>query len=307
MHPRCSRHRFRLVHAMIGAKGAERTMAAADRIPARIEIAAYLTEQRWDGYAPEQHAIWRTLFHRQAALVQRRAVPAYLDGLACLAVSADSIPDFRAVNEMLGRRTGWSIVPVTGLVPDDVFFTLLASRRFPATIFIRRENQLDYLQEPDVFHDLFGHVPLLVNPVFADYMQAYGAGGLKALGLGGLDRLARLYWYSVEFGLIATPQGLRLYGAGILSSRAETIYALEDERPHRVGFDLTRIMRTRFRIDDLQQCYFVIDGFDQLFAATRPDFTPLYAALAGLPDIEPTAIENGDRLYEPAAPFAASD
>jgi len=279
-------------------------MAAADRHPAEIDLAPYLTEQRWDAYGPEQHAIWRTLFHRQADLVQSRAVPSYLEGVAALSVSADSIPDFRVVNDLLGRRTGWSVVPVTGLVPDDVFFTLLASRRFPATTFIRREDQLDYLQEPDIFHDLFGHVPLLVHPVFADYMQAYGEGGLKALSLGGLERLARLYWYSVEFGLIATQEGLRIYGAGILSSRAETIYALEDERPHRIGFDLTRIMRTRFRIDDLQQCYFVIDSFEQLFDATRPDFTPLYAALARLPDIAPTAIEKGDRLFAPVAPLA---
>jgi phenylalanine-4-hydroxylase len=282
----------------------EQDMAAADKIPAQTDVAPYLTEQRWEGYRPEQHAIWRTLFHRQAALVQRRAVPAYLDGVAALSVSADSIPDFRIVNDMLGRRTGWSVTPVTGLVPDDVFFTLLASRRFPATCFIRREDQLDYLQEPDVFHDLFGHVPLLVNPVFADYMQAYGEGGLKALRLGGLGRLARLYWYSVEFGLIATADGLRIYGAGILSSRSETIYALEDERPHRVGFDLMRIMRTRFRIDDLQQCYFVIDSFAQLFAATRPDFAPLYAALDRQPDIEPTATEKGDRLFAPVAPLS---
>ena len=274
-----------------------RAMATAGTTPSGVDIDPYLTEQRWDGYQAEQHAIWCTLFHRQAALVQRRAVPAYLAGVAALSVSADLIPDFRRVNDLLGRATGWSVVPVTGLVPDDIFFALLASRRFPATTFIRRPDQLDYLQEPDIFHDLFGHVPLLVNPVFADYMQAYGKGGLKALQVGGLERLARLYWYSVEFGLIATGEGLRIYGAGILSSRSETIYALEDARPHRIGFDLLRIMRTRFRIDDLQQCYFVIDSFEQLFEATRPDFTPLYRALESMPDITAASIEKGDRLF----------
>jgi phenylalanine-4-hydroxylase len=262
-------------------------VTVAEPIRPSAETADYLSTQRWERYDAEQHAIWRTLFHRQAELVRGRAVPDYLDGMRALAVAADAIPDFRRLNDILFRATGWSVVAVTGLVPDAVFFDLLASRRFPATCFIRRPDQLDYLQEPDIFHDLFGHVPLLVNPVFADYMQAYGEGGLKALRLGGLDRLARLYWYTVEFGLIATAEGLRVYGAGILSSRGETLYALEDARPHRLPFDLMRIMRTRFRIDDFQQCYFVIDSFAQLFDATRPDFTPLYAALDALPDIDP--------------------
>jgi phenylalanine-4-hydroxylase len=276
-------------------------LAVAKPIQPSVEIADYLTEQRWDLYEPEQHAIWRTLFQRQSALVRDRAVPEYFRFLDALAVSSAGIPDFRGVNETLDRATGWSLLPVTGLVPDAVFFQLLASRRFPAAIFIRRRDQLDYLPEPDVFHDLFGHVPLLMNPVFADYMQAYGEGGLKALRLGGLDRLARLYWYSVEFGLIATDAGLRIYGAGILSSRGETLYALADARPHRLAFDLPRIMRTRFRIDSYQQSYFVIEGFAQLFAATRPDFTPLYAALDRLPDIDPDKLMPGDRLLAPAA------
>ena len=165
----------------------------------------------------------------------------------------------------------------------------LARRRFPSTCFIRRRDQLDYLQEPDVFHDICGHVPLLMNPVFADYMQAYGEGGLKALRLGHLQHLARLYWYTVEFGLIATPEGLRIYGSGILSSAGRIGLLPRRPRPHRVHFDLRRVMRTQYRIDAFQQTYFVIDDFEQLFEATQPDFAPIYREIAPLPEIAPDA------------------
>jgi phenylalanine-4-hydroxylase len=252
-------------------------------------------EQNWQMYRQEEHAVWRFLFERQQRLLVGRACREYLEGLAGLGVAANGIPDFRRLNDILDRATGWRIVAVPGLVPDDVFFAHLARRCFPSTCFIRRRDQLDYLQEPDVFHDICGHVPLLMNPVFADYMQAYGEGGLKALGLGHLQHLARLYWYTVEFGLIATPAGLRIYGSGILSSAGESVYSLEDPRPARLHFDLRRIMRTRYRIDDFQQLYFVIDDFQQLFDATRPDFAPIYREIAVLPDLEPTARTDGDR------------
>ena len=251
--------------------------------------------QDWAGYRPEEHAVWRRLFDRQARALADRAAPEFLDGIAALRVSADGIPDFRRLNDVLDRATGWQIVAVPGLVPDAVFFGHLAQRRFPSTCFIRRPEQLDYIEAPDVFHDIFGHVPMLMNPVFGDYMQAYGQGGLKALGLGSLHHLARLYWYTVEFGLVRTPAGLRIYGSGIVSSHAESIYALDSDRPHRLAFDLMRIMRTNYRIDDVQETYFVIDDYDQLFAATRPDFTPYYAALARQPDIAPGALVPGDR------------
>jgi phenylalanine-4-hydroxylase len=256
--------------------------------------------QEWDAYTSVQHAVWRTLFHRQEQVLKGRACGEFLDGLDRLGVCADGIPDFRRLDEVLGAATGWRIVAVPGLVPDAVFFGHLAERRFPSTCFIRREDQLDYLEEPDVFHDIFGHVPMLVNPIFADYMQAYGQGGLKALGLGSLDRLARLYWYTVEFGLIATADGPRIYGSGIVSSKGESVYCLEDPRPKRIAFDLMRVMRTRYRIDDYQESYFVIDNFTQLFDATRPDFTPYYRALAGLGDIAPGAVVPGDRVLAPA-------
>lgn len=260
-------------------------------------------EQDWQAYTAEEHAIWRLLFERQQGLLARRACHEYLDGLEGLGVVAGGIPDFRRLSDILGRATGWRIVAVSGLVPDDVFFAHLAGRRFPSTCFIRRRDQLDYLQEPDVFHDIYGHVPMLMNPVFADYMQAYGEGGLKALGLGHLPLLARLYWYTVEFGLIETAEGLRIYGSGILSSAGESVYCLDDPRPRRLRFDRERVMRTRYRIDDFQPTYFVIASFAELFAATRPDFTPLYRELAPLPELEPDALLPTDHILAPAPSY----
>jgi phenylalanine-4-hydroxylase len=246
--------------------------------------------QDWPAYSAEEHGIWRTLFHRQQEILRERACPEFLAGLAGLEVAADGIPDFRRLNALLGAATGWTIVAVPGLVPDEIFFAHLANRRFPATRFIRRADQLDYLQEPDIFHDVYGHVPMLVNPIFADYMQAYGKGGLKALGLGSLHRLARLYWYTVEFGLIRSPKGIRIYGSGIVSSKGESIYSLESPVPNRIGFDLLRIMRTEYHIDDFQESYFVIDDFAQLFAATQPDFSPYYVQLQGMSDLAPGTV-----------------
>src|SRR5437867_11226489 len=255
----------------------------------------YSVEQNWQSYSEEQHAIWRLLFERQQRLLVGRACREYLDGLRGLGVAADGIPDFRGLSDILDRSTGWRIVAVPGLVPDDVFFAHLAHRRFPSTCFIRRRDQLDYIQEPDVFHDICGHVPLLMNPVFADYLQAYGEGGLEALGLGHLQELARLYWYTVEFGLIATPAGLRIYGPGILSSAGDSVYCPEAPHPHRLHFDLRRVMRTRYHIDRYQETYFVIDDFAELFAATRPDFAPIYREVAALPEIAADAVLPGER------------
>ena len=254
-------------------------------------------EQNWSDYSAEAHAIWRLLFDRQQHLLVGRACREYLDGLEELGVAAGGIPDFRRLSDVLDRATGWRIVAVPGIVPDDVFFALLARRRFPSTCFIRRRDQLDYLQEPDVFHDICGHVPMLMNPVFADYMQAYGEGGLKALRLGHLAELARLYWYTVEFGLIATPEGLRIYGSGILSSAGESVYCLDDPHPNRLRFDLRRVMRTRYHIDRYQQTYFVINDFAELFDATRPDFAPMYREIAVQPEIAANAVLPTDRPW----------
>lgn len=251
-----------------------------------IEVGADFTHpQPRHRYTADDHAVWRDLFRRQAALLPGRACQQFLDGLTGLGMAADGIPDFDRLSDVLETATGWRIVCVPGLVPDDVFFGHLAARRFPVTWWIRKRAQLDYIQEPDCFHDIYGHVPLLMNPVFADYMQAYGKGGLKAEGLDALHHLARLYWYTVEFGLIEQTDGtLRIYGSGILSSKTESLFCLDSDAPNRVRFDLLRVMRTRYRIDTFQKTYFVIKSFEDLFAATRPDFTPLYAQLRGQAD-----------------------
>ena len=254
--------------------------------------------QGFDRYTNEDHRTWLTLYEHQMAILPGRACDAFLHGLEALDLHGQGIPDFEQLNKRLRALTGWNVVAVPGLVPDAVFFEHLANRRFPAGNFIRSKDQLDYLQEPDVFHDIFGHVPLLTDPVFADYMQAYGRGGLRALGLGRLHNLARLYWYTVEFGLIESEQGLRIYGAGILSSKAESIFALEDPSPNRVGFDLERVMRRPYRIDDFQQVYFVVPSLQTLLdVTTQTDFGPLYARLAKLPDIPIAAIEPEERVF----------
>jgi phenylalanine-4-hydroxylase len=254
--------------------------------------------QDWTSYTAQEHATWDKLFARQSEMLKGRVTPAFLEGLDVLRLSKPGIPDFEELSEVLMARTGWRVVAVPGLVPDEDFFRHLANRTFVAGRFIRRPDQLDYLEEPDVFHDVFGHVPLLANPVFADYMQAYGAGGLRSMSFDALHWLARLYWYTVEFGLVRDGGDLKLYGAGIVSSFGESVFALDDPSPNRIGFDLKRVMRTRYRIDDYQQTYFVIDSFDDLLRRTlETDFGPLYAALGQEADLEPQDVIAGDRVF----------
>ena len=258
-----------------------------------------IVEQPWDSYSREDHDVWATLFRRQRTLLPGRACRELIENQERFGMSESEIPRFDELNVTLRAATGWELVGVEGLLPDDVFFGHLAARRFPVTWWIRKMDQLDYISEPDLFHDLFGHVPLLLNPIFADYMHAYGLGGVKARDLGGdaLMRLTRLYWYTVEFGLLRTPEGLRIYGAGIVSSKGESIYSLESSVPNRLGFDLRRVMRTRFRIDTYQETYFVIDGFESLFEATREDFEPIYRELLASEDIAAGTILPTDRVH----------
>lgn len=258
--------------------------------------ADWTVDQGWKAYTQAEHDVWITLYERQTALLPGRACDEFLRGLDALDLHRSGIPDFNRINEELQRLTGWSVVAVPGLVPDDVFFDHLANRRFPAGRFIRKPHELDYLQEPDIFHDVFGHVPMLTDPTFADYMQAYGEGGQRALSLGRLSNLARLYWYTVEFGLMETPAGLRIYGAGIVSSRTESLFALEDPSPNRIGFDLERVMRTPYRIDDFQQVYFVIPSIQTLQDVTLRDFGALYDRLAGASELDIAEITGGDRV-----------
>ncbi len=254
-------------------------------------------DQGWSNYSVSEHKVWDTLYQRLMDVLPNRAAPEFLKGLEALDLHRGGIPNFETISEELEALTGWRVVAVPGLVPDDVFFEHLANRRFPAGNFIRKPDQLDYIQEPDVFHDVFGHVPMLTDPVFADYMEAYGRGGLRSLRHASLKNLAALYWYTVEFGLIQTDDGLRIYGAGIVSSPAESKFALEDPSPNRIGFDLVRLMRTDYRIDDFQQTYFVIDSYEQLFRATvDTDFAPLYADLKGEFDLRPEHVISSDSV-----------
>lgn len=265
--------------------------------------ADFTVDQDMADYSATDHAVWGKLMARQSAMVRSHACAEFIQGVDALGGRA-GIPELERISDFIEQRTKWRLVAVPGFIPDDAFFTHLAARRFPVSVWVRRPDEIDYLVEPDLFHDFFGHVPMLLHPVFADYLAAYGAKGLEAVQANALPRLARLYWYMVEFGLIDTADGLRAYGAGMLSSSAETHYSLESPLPHRVWFDLERVMRTRYMIDDFQKIYFVLPGFEALFKAMDRDFRQLYASLEALPDIEADQLVAGDRVY--AAPAGAS-
>lgn len=248
-------------------------------------------------YSKDEHATWDELFARQMEVLPGRAASAFLKGLERLDLGRGGVPDFARLSEELGALTGWSVVPVPMLIPDHVFFWHLANRRFPAGNFIRTRECFDYIEEPDVFHDVFGHVPMLTDPVFADYMQEYGKAGWKAMRHNRLKALGALYWYTVEFGLIREAAGLRAYGAGILSGPAEAVFAIEGQSPNRIMLDVERVMRTDYVIDDLQPTYFVIESFEELFRQTAGrDFDRLYPGLPPGFTWANTAVTESDRV-----------
>jgi phenylalanine-4-hydroxylase len=253
-------------------------------------------DQPMHAYTPEDHARWRMLYERQTKLVADYAAPVFVQSLRAMEC-ADGIPDIDKLSARLKKATNWEVVAVPGLLPGEVFFEHLANRRFPATWWIRTAEEIDYLVEPDCFHDLFGHVPLLFDPVFADYMQQYGLGGPKAMAHDAVDILARLYWYMVEFGLIQTPDGVKAYGAGMLSSFGETQFSIDDPAPNRIGFDLERVMRTRYWIDRYQSTYFVLPSFEKLFRdSIDTDFGPLYERIKGVEPYAPDAVLATDTV-----------
>jgi phenylalanine-4-hydroxylase len=256
----------------------------------------YVCDQNWAAYTPAQHDRYRRLYADRIARLPGLACDEFLDALGAMR-AAEAIPDLAEISKSLVRATGWTLVAVPGLIPEHAFFALLAARRFPVTVWLREENEFDYIVEPDIFHDFFGHVPLLFNPMFADYMEAFGKGGLKAESLGGLEYLARLYWYTVEFGLIDTPAGLRIYGAGIVSSGSEPEHAIRSPEPARVAFRLERLMRSEYKIDTFQATYFVIESFAELFDATAPDFTPIYRRVKELPSHPAGVVLPGERVF----------
>lgn len=261
--------------------------------------ADFSVDQNPAGYSDVDRSLWRRLARRQSAIARRFACSEFIRGLDLLGTN-DEIPNLEHVSGFIASRTGWRLVAVPGFIPDAAFFAHLAARRFPVSIWVRRPEEIDFLVEPDLFHDFFGHVPMLLHPVFADALAAYGAKGSSAAAAGALPRLARLYWYTVEFGLIDSSRGLRAYGAGLLSSKSETLHSIDGTKPRRLWFDLLRIMRTTYMIDAFQRCYFVLPDFDALFHAMTEDFGPLYERLAALDDIAAAAPAPGDRLYSPA-------
>ena len=266
---------------------------AAGAAPQRAD---WTIDQGWSQYTAEEHAVWKTLFNRQTQLLPGLACDAFVQGMQNLPLSADRIPDFVELSQVLRQHTGWEVVAVPGLVPDEVFFDHLAHRRFPAGNFIRKPHELDYLEEPDVFHDVFGHVPMLMNPVMADFIQAYGHAGLAAKQIGKLTELARVYWYTVEFGLVRQAEGMRIYGAGIASSFSESSFAVQSDSPNRIGFELERVMRTHYRIDDFQESYFVLDSLDDLLELAHIDFEPYYTALDSGPTFTPGQVLAQDQV-----------
>lgn len=282
------------------AKVAEKSDGAALRGDYTKADEHYVVQQDWAAYTEAEHDLWRKLYQRQEALLPGRACDEFIEALHKMQI-ADGIPQFASTSDALFKATGWTIVAVPGLVPELTFFEHLANRRFPVTVWLRTPAEFDYIVEPDVFHDFFGHVPLLFNPVFADYMQRYGQGGLKAMKLGGLDNLARLYWYTVEFGLINTPQGLRIYGAGILSSGGEVEYCLKPgTKARHIHLDIERCLRTLYKIDSYQETYFVIDSYQELFDGTAPDFTPLYEKLKSVEVLPANTLLPGEVELLPA-------
>jgi phenylalanine-4-hydroxylase len=256
-----------------------------------------IIDQGWERYSAEDHATWRVLFERQEQTLKGHVCQEYLDGLEALGIGPEGVPNFEAMNARLQRITGWEVVAVPGLIPSRPFFQMLANRQFPAGTFIRSRAQLDYLEEPDIFHDVFGHVPLLTNPAYADYMNEYGRIGLDAVGNKGVKFLARLNWYTIEFGLIRKPGGIRIYGAGIVSSFGEAKYVAEDPSAHQLAFNLDRVLRTGYYIDDFQATYFVIDQFEDLFdLLKRTDFTAQFGKLRAQPSHAPFEILPQDMV-----------
>lgn len=252
-----------------------------------MSIHDFIIAEKWEDFTQDEHDLWRFLFERQLSIFDGRVVQEHIDSLNRLNISSHRIPKFSEISAILKEHTGWEVVAVPGLVPDEIFFKLLLAKKFPSTCFLRTKEQIDYLQEPDIFHDIFGHVPLLVLPVFANYMEKFAEIALKALSRGDLKRASRIYWYTIEFGLLQTSKGLRTYGAGIVSSFKETIYCVEDLHPKRIPFSLERVMRTDYRIDDLQENYFVIQSYEELFNGALGDHTALLDKISDMSDISP--------------------
>ncbi len=267
--------------------------------------------QNWVAFTAEQHATWRTLFAQQSAALDGYACRSFLDGLDILRKLKPGVPDFAELNALLKPASGWEVVAVPGWIPNEPFFEHLANKRFPAANFVRPPEQIAYSEEPDMFHDIFGHIPMLTDPAFSDFLVAYGQAGLRAEKLGASDYLGRLWLYTVEFGLVVEDGELRAFGGGLMSSLAETVSAVTAPAPRRIWLDIERVMRTRYHFDEFQQTYFVVEGFKELLRATEEtDFASVYRKIAAEPALEPGDAWHGDLAYEgcllPVRPGPAS-
>lgn len=262
--------------------------------------------QNWRGFTAGQHETWRTLFDQQSAALDGYACRSFLEGLEILRKLKPGVPDFAELNALLKPASGWEVVAVPGWIPNEPFFEHLANKRFPAANFVRPPEQIAYSEEPDMFHDIFGHIPMLTDPAFSDFLVAYGQAGLRAEKLGAADYLGRLWLYTVEFGLVVEDGELRAFGGGLMSSLAETVSALTSPEPQRIWLDIERVMRTRYNFDEFQQTYFVVEGFEALLRATEEtDFAGIYRKIAGEPALDPGDVWRSDVAYEgdrPAAP-----
>lgn len=258
-------------------------------------VAKPVDEKGYAKYSPAEHAIWKKLFSRQFKIVKDYACDEFIDGIKLLNLREEAIPQCPDISAILKKLTGWELEPVPALIPFERFFYLLANRKFPAATFMRKPEELDYLEEPDIFHEIFGHCPLLTNPAYAEFTHIYGQLGLKATPE---DRvmLARLYWFTIEFGLINTKKGLRAYGGGILSSKNETLYSLDSPIPKRVPFHVLDVLRTPYRIDILQPIYFVLDRFETLYELIKLDLIALIHEARELGEYPPLFLkENIDK------------
>jgi phenylalanine-4-hydroxylase len=270
-----------------------------DTPPAGV-AADWTMDQNWRAFTPAQHATWRTLFDQQSAALGGYACRDFLRGLDILRAVEPGVPDFAALNRILKPATGgWEIVAVPGWIPNRPFFEHLTNKRFPAANFVRPPDQIGYSEEPDMFHDIFGHVPMLTNPAFSEFLVAYGQAGLRAEAMGAADFLGRLWLYTVEFGLVVEAGELRAFGGGLLSSYAEALRSLTSAEPRRIWLDIERVMRTQYHFDEFQRVYFVVESFEALLRATEEtDFAGIYARIADQAAIAPEDAFPGDRAYE---------
>ena len=237
---------------------------------ARLPIAeSFLIQQDWSVYTPEQHAVWAELVSRRMPQLKEHACEEYLDGFDQIGLREDAIPNLTEVNKRLGPRTGWNATPVSGFLPPDAFFEMLAARQFPTTTWLRNRESLEYTPEPDIFHDVFGHVPMHAHPVFADFLQQYGrvcAGLIHDKDK--LERMGRLFWFTVEFGVIRQKGKIKLYGSGLISSHGESTHVINNG-PEIRDFDLDAVLNQEFLVSEMQKVLYAVESFDQIYEAAK--------------------------------------